>query len=69
MLRDLNALLEENGLEVVVRNDARQWLLQKAGVDPSCGARGLRRTLQRWIQDAISEMLIARPERRWGGSR
>ena len=39
---------------------AREWLLEQAGVEPSTGARPLRRTIQRHIQDRISEILIER---------
>jgi ATP-dependent Clp protease ATP-binding subunit ClpC len=43
---------------VEVSTDAKEWLLQKAGVEPSTGARPLRRTIQRYIQDPVSEILI-----------
>ena len=42
---------------------AKEWLLAQAGVEPSTGARPLRRTIQRHVQDAISEILIAGAER------
>ncbi|HXT51689.1 MAG TPA: hypothetical protein VN811_11640, partial [Thermoanaerobaculia bacterium] len=38
----------------------REWLLEQAGVEPSTGARPLRRTIQRHLQDAVSEILISR---------
>ena len=41
-----------------VTNEAKDWLLEKSGLDPSTGARPLRRTIQRHIQDAISDILI-----------
>jgi ATP-dependent Clp protease ATP-binding subunit ClpA len=43
---------------VEVTPAAKQWLLERAGLDPSTGARPLRRTLQRHLQDTISEVLI-----------
>ncbi|MGB6641376.1 MAG: ATP-dependent Clp protease ATP-binding subunit, partial [Thermoanaerobaculia bacterium] len=59
LLSDVNMTLEERGLRVEVTEKAKDWLLAQAGVDPSTGARPLRRTIQRHIQDAVSEILIA----------
>jgi ATP-dependent Clp protease ATP-binding subunit ClpC len=59
LLSDVNMTLEERGLRVEVTEQAKDWLLEQAGVDPSTGARPLRRTIQRHLQDAISEILIA----------
>ena len=59
LLSDVNETLMERGLRVEVSREAREWLLGQAGVDPSTGARPLRRTIQRHIQDAVSEVLIA----------
>jgi ATP-dependent Clp protease ATP-binding subunit ClpC len=58
LLSDVNLTLAERGLKVEVTREAKEWLLAKAGVDPSTGARPLRRTIQRHIQDAVSEILI-----------
>jgi ATP-dependent Clp protease ATP-binding subunit ClpC len=60
LLEDVNLTLEERRLEVEVSDEAKLWLLEKAGIDPSTGARPLRRTIQRYVQDAVSEVLIAR---------
>ena len=49
---------EERDLRVQVSAEAKEWLLAEAGIDPSTGARPLRRTIQRHIQDAVSEILI-----------
>jgi len=59
LLDDVNTTLAERGLHVKVSEPAKDWLLEEAGVDPSTGARPLRRTIQRHIQDAVSEILIA----------
>ena len=58
MLSDVNKTLSERNLTVVASDEARNWLLDKAGIDPSTGARPLRRTIQRHVQDAISDILI-----------
>ncbi len=59
LLADVNETLAERGLRVTVDPEAKGWLLEKAGIDPSTGARPLRRTIQRYVQDPISEILIS----------
>ena len=59
LLIDVNLTLEDRGLQVDVSEDAKDWLLERAGIEPSTGARPLRRTIQRHIQDAVSELLIS----------
>ena len=61
LLRDVNETLVQRGLRVELSDEAKDWLLTQAGVEPSTGARPLRRAIQRHIQDAISEILIAHP--------
>jgi ATP-dependent Clp protease ATP-binding subunit ClpC len=61
LLADVNRTLAQRGIEVVVDDAVRHWLLAEAGVEPATGARPLRRTIQRHIQDAVSEILIAGP--------
>jgi ATP-dependent Clp protease ATP-binding subunit ClpC len=58
LMEDVNLTLSERSLKVEVSTDAKEWLLHKAGVEPSTGARPLRRTIQRYIQDPVSEILI-----------
>jgi ATP-dependent Clp protease ATP-binding subunit ClpC len=41
-----------------VNDDAKKWILDKTLVDRSYGARPLRRALQRYIEDPLSEALI-----------
>jgi ATP-dependent Clp protease ATP-binding subunit ClpC len=60
LLEDVNQNLGQRGLHVEVSREVREWLLEQAGLDPSTGARPLRRTIQRHIQDAVSEILISR---------
>ncbi len=59
LIADINETLAQRGLRVEVDDDVRRWLLARASIEPATGARPLRRTIQRHIQDAISEMLIA----------
>jgi ATP-dependent Clp protease ATP-binding subunit ClpC len=58
LLADVNHTLAERSLKVEVSPEAKEWLLAEAGLDPSTGARPLRRAIQRHIQDAVSEILI-----------
>jgi ATP-dependent Clp protease ATP-binding subunit ClpC len=41
-----------------VTEDARKWILDKTITDRSYGARPLRRALQKYIEDPLSEALI-----------
>ncbi len=43
----------------LVTEDAKKWILEKTLVDRSYGARPLRRALQRYVEDPLSEALIA----------
>ena len=61
LLGDVNVTLAQRGLRVEVTPGVKNWLLAKAGIEPATGARPLRRTIQRHIQDAISEILISHP--------
>ncbi len=58
LLADVNNTLAERGLRVEVSDPAKEWLLARAGVEPSTGARPLRRAIQRHIQDKVSDILI-----------
>ncbi|MCZ6726853.1 MAG: ATP-dependent Clp protease ATP-binding subunit [Acidobacteria bacterium] len=66
LLEDVNKTLAQRGIQVEVDSAARQWLLTQAGIEPATGARPLRRTIQRHIQDAVSEILIAHPDAELG---
>jgi ATP-dependent Clp protease ATP-binding subunit ClpC len=57
-LDEVNETLAQRKLRVDLTAEAKRWLLDKAGVEPSTGARPLRRTIQRYVQDAISDLLI-----------
>ena len=36
-----------------------EWLLAQSGDDPNMGARPLRRSIQKHVEDRVSELLIA----------
>src|SRR6516162_5504834 len=58
MIGQLNENLAHKRLEVAINDDAKQWILDKACRDKNYGARPLRRAIQRYIEDPLSEALI-----------
>ena len=57
MLEELQQSLAERGLELTWTEDVRQYLVKKA-YSVTYGARNLRRTIQRDLEDPISEKII-----------
>ncbi|HET9481496.1 MAG TPA: ATP-dependent Clp protease ATP-binding subunit, partial [Candidatus Polarisedimenticolia bacterium] len=58
MIRRLNETLKGRNLEISLTDEAYQWLLKATSSERSYGARPLRRAIQRYIEDALSEDLI-----------
>ena len=58
MVTQLNQNLSQRAITVTVTEDARKWILDKTITDRSYGARPLRRALQKYIEDPLSEALI-----------
>ncbi|GAB5490483.1 MAG: AAA family ATPase [Phototrophicaceae bacterium] len=56
-MRSVHKRLLEGGLEIVLSHDARDWLARK-GFDPQYGARPLRRTIQRYVENPLSIKLL-----------
>jgi ATP-dependent Clp protease ATP-binding subunit ClpC len=54
----LNERLENRGLRIRINDDARKWLVEKTCADRSYGARPLKRALQKYVEDELSEALI-----------
>lgn len=54
----LQALLAERKINIDLTPEARDWLAE-AGYDPVYGARPLKRTIQRTVQDVLAEKLLA----------
>ncbi len=50
--------LKDKGIEISLSAEALEFLIEK-GYDPIYGARPLRRTIQRYIEDTLSEEIIA----------
>ncbi len=53
-----NDTLIHRQVQIVLTPEARQWLLEKTCGDRSYGARPLRRALQKYVEDPLSETLI-----------
>jgi ATP-dependent Clp protease ATP-binding subunit ClpC len=58
LVDDVNVALAGKGLRVTIDDDAIDWLLERAGEESTSGARPLRRAIQRYIEDEVSEFLI-----------
>jgi ATP-dependent Clp protease ATP-binding subunit ClpC len=58
LVQQLNTNLVHKAITISVQDDAKRWILEKTLVDRSYGARPLRRALQRFIEDPLSEALI-----------
>lgn len=54
----LNSMLERRRLRVKLAPAARKWLIEKTCADRGYGARPLKRALQKYVEDEISEALI-----------
>ena len=54
----VNERLKEREITLQVDEDARKLLVEK-GFDPAFGARPLKRTIQRYLEDPLSEELIS----------
>jgi ATP-dependent Clp protease ATP-binding subunit ClpC len=54
----INKNLEAKQIKIRIREDAARYILEKTCTDRSYGARPLRRALQKYIEDPLSEALI-----------
>jgi ATP-dependent Clp protease ATP-binding subunit ClpC len=57
MMKRVKSQLASKDLDIELTEDAKTWLANK-GYDAELGARPLRRTIQREIEDALSERLL-----------
>jgi len=54
----INATMSNHGFIVRLADDAKRWIVNKTCADRSYGARPLRRSLQKYVEDPLSEALI-----------
>ena len=57
MLRDFIKRLKSFDLRVEFNDESKRFLMEK-GFDPALGARPLRRAIQRFVEDPLSELLL-----------
>ena len=57
MLKDTRKALDDKNITLKVNEDAKKFLLEK-GTDLKYGARPLRRAIQRYVEDELSDMIL-----------
>ena len=57
MLNDTQKALNEKDIKMQISKDAKMYILDK-GTDIKFGARPLRRAIQRYVEDELSEMIL-----------
>jgi ATP-dependent Clp protease ATP-binding subunit ClpC len=57
-VEQINRTMSRHGFEVRLTAEARRWIVDKTCADRSYGARPLRRALQKYVEDPLSEALI-----------
>ena len=57
MMQDLHKRLQEQDIKMEVSAEAKEKLVEE-GYDPAYGARPLRRTIQRLVEDPLAEDLL-----------
>jgi ATP-dependent Clp protease ATP-binding subunit ClpC len=54
----LNQIVKNRSIAISLTAEARDWLIEKTCADRSYGARPLKRALQKYVEDELSEALI-----------
>jgi ATP-dependent Clp protease ATP-binding subunit ClpC len=54
----INRTMSRHGFEVRLTDEAKRWIVDKTCADRLYGARPLRRALQKYVEDPLSEALI-----------
>jgi ATP-dependent Clp protease ATP-binding subunit ClpB len=57
-MQRLAKLLEDRKIIIDLDPAAREWLAEK-GYDPAYGARPLKRTIQKAVQDPLAELILS----------
>lgn len=57
-VEQINKTMARHGLEVRLTDEAKRWIVDKTCADRSYGARPLRRALQKYVEDPLSEAMI-----------
>ena len=57
MVADTQKVLNDRNIGLILTDEAKNYLLEK-GTDLKYGARPLRRAIQRYIEDELSDMIL-----------
>ncbi len=58
LMNQMNRTLIRRKLQVQMTEDAKRWIVDQTCADRAYGARPLRRGLQKYVEDPLSEALI-----------
>ncbi len=58
LVQQLNTNLVHKSITISVTDEAKKWIIEKTASDRTYGARPLRRALQKYVEDPLSEALI-----------
>jgi ATP-dependent Clp protease ATP-binding subunit ClpC len=58
LVEEVNGNLYRRGISITIDPEVADWIIEKTCNDRSYGARPLRRAIQKYIEDPISEILI-----------
>jgi ATP-dependent Clp protease ATP-binding subunit ClpC len=58
LIGTVNEVMKQKKLSIVLRPEVRKWIVDKTCHDRSYGARPLRRAIQKYIEDPLSEAII-----------
>jgi ATP-dependent Clp protease ATP-binding subunit ClpC len=57
-INEVNKRLKEQGVTIELNQEAKEFLIEK-GFDQIFGARPLKRTIQRYVEDPLAEEIIS----------
>src|SRR5690349_15599900 len=57
-LDQINRTMSRHGFDIKLTDDAKRWIVEKTCADRLYGARPIRRALQKYVEDPLSEALI-----------
>jgi ATP-dependent Clp protease ATP-binding subunit ClpC len=58
LITSVNEVMKQKKLSISLSPEVRKWIVDKTCHDRSYGARPLRRAIQRYIEDPLSEAII-----------
>jgi len=58
LIDDVNLAIAQKGVQIAIDEPVVNWLLKKAEEESNSGARPLRRAIQRYVEDELSEFMI-----------